>query len=85
MPKNTTGGGSNAVALPGESGYIAPEVPEVPGAELSAKVDGLLGIPQPPVTSPRPAKAASAPPKAPPQRVTGSGGVTLPKAGTSGQ
>lgn len=75
----TTGGASNANALPGETGYVPPEVPEVPEVAAVAgeapEADGqhaevavgALAEPAPDVKVPEaaePAKAVSAAPPA---------------------
>ena len=67
MPKSTTGGASNAKALPGETGYVEPDVAEA--APVKPAVDGTKAPepakPAPAVTAPQPAAVKPAAPAAP--------------------
>ena len=73
MPKATTGGASNANALPGETGYTEPGVP------ISVTVE-VVEPPEPaPLPEPVPAPPAPAPepvPEPPRAPVSASGGVS---------
>lgn len=67
MPKATTGGASNARALPGEPGYIAPEteqelVPEPVPAQDEPEAEGTA---ETPVVPPVPEAEPVVPPAAP--------------------
>jgi len=68
MPKSTTGGASNAKALPGETGYVKPDMAEAAPAEPAVDAETPVPAkPAPAVTAPQPAvaKPAAATPEPP--------------------
>jgi hypothetical protein len=89
MAKTTTGGGRNAGAQPGESGYVEPEAPEASPADVAEPPAAEPDPPAAPVTpkAAKPAKAVSEPsadePEDPPE-ITSTGSLRLSRMGGSG-
>jgi hypothetical protein len=58
----TTGGASNAKALPGETGYVPPEEPAVPGPAAAAEAPAVPDAAPEPQPDPEAAQPVSEPP-----------------------